>query len=362
MKILHIIPNLQTGGAESLMVDLLPRLQDEGNSVELLLFDGIRTPFYNILEAKGIRIHTLGTIKNVYHPLYLWRMYRFLRCNKYDVIHTHNTAPQLFAALCSALCTMILCTTEHSTSNRRRSWKWYRPIDKWMYSRYRRIICISDAAEKNLREHLKLQQDDAICTIYNGVDVKRYTEARPTEDIHPIHGRKAIIMVGRFCYQKDQDTLIRAIALLPEERYELWLLGNGERENELRKLSIQLGVEKRVRFLGIRMDVANVLKAADIVVMSSHFEGLSLSNIEGMASGRPFVASDVDGLREVTNGYGILFPHEDAQALANTLRQLSQDTNYYDEIVKRCLERAMQYDISEMAKKYNKVYYQVYKK
>lgn len=356
MRILHIITNLETGGAEKLMVDLLPKLKDGHDKVELLLLDGKRTPFYELLEKQGVTIHVLGHIKNVYHPIYLWRMWMFLKKNKYDIIHTHNTAPQIFAAVCKVLCSVVLCTTEHNTSNRRRDLKWYRPIDKWMYSKYDKIICISDAAEKNLRDYMHLYDDDRICTIYNGVNVMNYMEAKPATELKSVNGRKVIVMVARFSYQKDQDTLIKAISLLPETEFELWLIGTGERKEELEKLSKKMGVENRVRFLGVRMDVPNVLKSADFVVMSSHFEGLSLSNIEGMASGSPFIASDVDGLREVTKGYGLLFPHQDARALANVIVKLSNNKALYDETIQKCHERALHFDISVMAKNYHAVY------
>lgn len=356
MKILHVITSLRTGGAEKLMVDLLPRLRDLGNEVELLCFDGTRTPFYEQLEATGIRIHSLGMRSNVYHPSYLFRFVRFLKKHKYDVVHTHNTAPQLFAAIGGVLCSVVLVTTEHNTSNRRRGWTWYRPIDRAMYAAYRRIICISDAAEKNLRESLNHTKDPKICTIYNGVDVHRFAKATPAPDLHPRPGRKVLVMVAGFRYQKDQDTLIRTLSLLPEDGYELWLVGNGERRGELERLCAELGVSERVRFLGIRMDVPAVLKASDVVVMSSHFEGLSLSNIEGMSVGKPFMASDVDGLREVTQGAGVLFEHGNAEQLAAEIRKLAEDKAYYGEVAARCKERALQYDISVMAASYNKVY------
>ena len=99
-----------------------------------------------------------------------------------------------------------------------------------------------------------------------------------------------------------------------------------------------------------------MLKSADVVVMSSHWEGLSLSNIEGMSSGRPFVASDVDGLREVTKGYGVLFPHGDAEALANIIRKLHDDKAYYDEVAEKCHQRALMFDIDKMVDGYEAVY------
>lgn len=356
MKILHIITNLQTGGAEKLMVDLLPRIKAMGHEVELLLFDGTRTPFYELVEQAGIKIHALGTAPNVYNPVYLWRLVRFLKSHPYDIVHTHNTAPQLFAAIGSVLCSVELCTTEHNTSNRRRDWKWYVPIDRWMYSRYAKVICISDAAEKNLREHLVKDYGDKICTIYNGADVQRFAHAEPAADLMSDKHRKALVMVARFTYQKDQDTLIKALAQLPPQEYELWLVGTGDRKAELEALCKEQGVSDRVRFLGVRMDVPNVLKAADFVVMSSHFEGLSLSNIEGMSVGKPFLASDVDGLHEVTEGAGLLFPHQNPQALAEAIRQLSDDATYYKQIADRCYERALRYDISVMARNYVKAY------
>ena len=148
--------------------------------------------------------------------------------------------------------------------------------------------------------------------------------------------------------------------LLPEE-YHLLLVGDGVRINECKQLAHTLGVEKRVHFLGIRTDVPNLLKAADVVVMSSHHEGLSLSNLEGMAAGKPFIASNVDGLREIVTGYGILFPHEDEKALAAIIQQLCNDSQYASTIAIRCQQRAFEYDISKMVAAYNAVYHEVMK-
>ena len=75
-----------------------------------------------------------------------------------------------------------------------------------------------------------------------------------------------------------------------------------------------------------------------------------------MAAGKPFVASDVDGLREVTQGYGILFPHEDAKALADIIKRLDEDKGYYDEVADRCYQRAKEYDLASTIAEYNEVY------
>ena len=355
MKILHSITSLNIGGAEKLMVDLLPRLKQRGAEVELLVFVGNRTMFYDQLEREGIKITAFAEKGSVYNPLHLVRLYRFLKKNRFDVIHTHNTAPQIFAALVAVLCSVVLCTTEHTTSNRRRDWKWYRLIDKWMYSIYRRVICISDAAEKNLREYLECCDDDPkYLTIYNGVDVDRFAKAQPLLNYKTT--KKVVTMVAGFRYQKDQDTLIRAMHHLPKEEYELWLVGDGERRGELENLVATLGLTGQVKFWGIRGDVPSLLKSSDVVVMSSHFEGLSLSNIEGMSVGKPFIASDVDGLHEMTTGAGLLFTHGDDKQLAELIAQVTTDKELYDRVAAQCQARARQYDISRMADGYMGVY------
>lgn len=354
MKTLHVITTLDTGGAEKLMVDLLPRLRDMGNGVELAVFNTGETPFYKDLRNAGIKIHAFSGPGSVYNPLHIIRLFKLMR--NFDVVHTHNTSPQIFAAICSLFCSSVLFTTEHNTNNRRRNWPGYKWIDKWMYSRYDSIICISDQAEKNLKDYLGEKQNGNICTIYNGVDVSRFVEASQCEEIvDEFRGLHTAIMVAGFREQKDHKTLIRAYKHLPED-YHLLLVGDGETRQEIEGFIQDLQLENRIHLLGLRRDVPNLLKSVDVVVMSSHYEGLSLSNIEGMASGAPFVASDVDGIREITEGFGILFPHEDDKTLSEIILKLTTDSEYREETVKKCEMRALQYDIKTMAERYNKVY------
>lgn len=354
MRILHVITSLRTGGAEKLMVDLLPRFQELGNEVELVVFDGIRTAFYEQLEKKGIKINALNVGKNVYHPSNLIKLIPFLR--KYDIIHTHNTAPQLFAAIGSCLVGKArLFTTEHNTSNRRRSIPGFKWIDKWMYKQYEKIICISDQAEENLRNYLH-DKTPKITTIYNGVDVMKYMEAEPVSAIRSEYPACYLgIMVAGFREQKDQKTLIRAYQMLPQNHH-LLLVGSGVTEDECKTLVRELGLSERVHFLGLRNDIPQLLHTADVIIMSSHYEGLSLSSIEGMACGKPFIASDVDGLREIVQGAGILFKHEDADNLADEIKKVSTNPSYEKKIVSLCQEKAKTFDISTMVKNYNELY------
>lgn len=355
MRILHVITSLTTGGAEHLMVDLLPKLRELGNEVELLIFDGKRTPFYEELEQQGIKIHSFGIGGNVYHPRNIFKLRKFM--GSYDIIHTHNTACQLFAPVAKLLkCSKVkLVTTEHNATNRRRG-KWYLKLgDKWMYAHYDHIICIADQTYSNLVDYIG--QKPNISTIYNGVDVAKFLN--PIKDISE-QDYFIITMAAAFREQKDQDTLIRAMVDLPGN-YSLRIVGDGPRRGILENLVTELGLNKRVNFLGIRTDIPDLLRDSDINVLSSHWEGLSLSSIEGMASGRPFIASDVDGLREMVKDVGILFPHGDHKQLAKEIRQLCKNPDHYELVALKCQERAKMFDISVMAQKYNELYANLFK-
>lgn len=202
MKILHVITTLDIGGAERLIVDLLPLLQQDGNQVDLLLFNGVNTPFKEELINKNIIIHQLSCWKGikhhyeVYNPVNIFRLKKYL--GNYDIIHTHNTACQYYVALAAKFCKRsILVTTEHSTYNRRRSWKLFKRFDEWMYNKYTAIICISNQASVNLIDYIGCP--DKIHTVFNGVDVSRF--CKPLKDV-----------------SKKRDFLISMIAAFRKEK------------------------------------------------------------------------------------------------------------------------------------------------
>lgn len=355
LKVLHVITSLRTGGAERLMVDLLPRLQERGLQVELAVLDGTATDFYSALEAQGIPIHALGMgVRAMHSPCCIPALRRLMR--QFDIVHTHNTPSQYFVAIASMGMKLApkLVTTEHNTTNTRRNIPWLRCVDSWMYSRYAEIIGVSQSTTQALLNYLP--QLPHCLTINNGIVVTKFQEAFPANDIIEQYSQyKRLVMAAAFRAQKDHETIIRALHLLPDD-YHLLLAGDGNRRKIVEEFGAQEQLSQRVHFLGNRNDVANVLKAADVIVMSSRYEGLSLSSLEGLASGRPVVASDVPGLREIVGNAGILFPQGDAQALAKTILALEEHSKLRQQTIEKGLQRAHHYDISTMIEAYWQVY------
>jgi glycosyltransferase involved in cell wall biosynthesis len=352
MKILEVITSLRTGGAESLISDLVPLMNDERHHTDVLVFDGTETPFMDKLVEKGVKVYALKNGTNVYNLKNIIDLLPFIK--QYDIVHTHNTACQMYVAISNKFVKNKTClvTTEHSTDNRRRHIFWFKPIDKWMYRQYSGIAAISEDANSLLKNYIGSYF--RVLTIPNGIDTGKfinalpYPEYRKDEDV-------IISMVAAFRREKDQDTLIRAFVNLPS-RYKVWLIGDGIRRKECESLAEELGISDRVKFWGIRTDVPRMLKTSDIIVMSTHYEGMSLSNIEGMCSGRPFVASDVKGIREVTSGAGVLFEEGNSKQLADIIIRLTEDRKYREDVIQRCLEQAKSYDIAKTAQAYLKLY------
>lgn len=356
MKILQLITSLRVGGAEMLAVQMADMLRLRGHEVGIAVLDGERTSLSEQAKSKGIPVIRLGG--SAYNPLAILKIARLMK--GYDVVHAHNASPQFFAAIASLFAGKgaKLATTEHNTTNRRRGSRLWRLADRWMYGRYSMIACIAEPARDNLSRHLG-RYEDRMTVIHNGIDLEAFRDPAPCPDARRDNCKCNIIMVAGFREQKDQDTLIRAVALLPESRFHLWLVGDGSRRPQLEALIKSERAEDRCTLLGLRSDVPSLLRTADITVMSSHYEGLSLSSVEGMAAGKPMIASDVPGLKEVVGGAGILFPEGDSQELARILAKLADDRSFYDAIAAQCLERARQYDIRKMIDRYENLYHQV---
>ena len=349
MKILHVISTLQTGGAEHLMVDLLPALRDLGNEVELLLINGQKTPFYKELESKGIIIHKLQENGRMYSPSHIFKVKKYLKL--FDVIHTHTSPCQFLFSFAKMLyrSKTPMVTTEHSTTNHRRGKPFLKPFDRLMYKQYKMKICISKKSLDNLAAHLGSY--DGLIEINNGINFNKFTHT--IKESLPV--TKTIIMVASMRDAKDQDTVIKAMTLL-DDKYILKLVGDGPRKQQLQQLCEKINVANKVIFMGNRTDIPELLRESDFVVLSSHWEGLSLACIEGMASGRPFLASDVQGLGEIVREYGIVFPEGDYKSLSKEIIKLSEDSIHYKVVAEKCIERAKEFDINIMANKYNNIY------
>lgn len=353
MKILHVINTLKTGGAEKLVSEIVPRLIKLGNKVDVFVFDGTTSYFKQLLINAGVNIISYKSGCNPYNPLVIFKLVNLL--NQYDIVHSHNTSPQLFVAVANLFCKPILITTEHSTSNRRRNKRGFRVIDKFMYNRYSKVICISNSTKEMLSEYIPSIQN-RLMTIYNGINTVRYSLAPRLSDDEKKTTKFVVTMVARFSYQKDHITVLKALSHLDKSQFELWLVGDGDRRGLIEYTIKNLGLSDNVRLWGQQNDVRSIIQSSDVIIQISHIEGFGLAAVEGMAAGKPVVATDIPGLSEVISGAGVLVEPQDDIELAEALKLLKNNPEFYMTTAQSCATRAKLFDIDVMAKKYNDLY------
>ena len=272
------------------------------------------------LRARGLNVEVVPRWS---HTATIWALKRICREWQPDVLVAHGFSEHLwgrYAGLAAGVPRLI--HVEHNVRERYGFWRLRKSL--WLAQRTERIIGVSRAVRDWL---VHLGHPAERCTVVlNGIELSRWTQGKPWND-----REDAIVMPARFAGQKDHFTLIRAAALLAEQglRPTVYLAGEGKSSWRQRAESLarQLGVEQQVRFMGHVSNLPELLGRVKLCVLSTHYEGLGLGLIEGMASGCCGIGTDVEGVQEVmTHGEtGFLVPHEDARALADTIASLLGD-------------------------------------
>ena len=359
MKILHIITSLELGGAEKLLTELLPAQKKYGYAVELMILSDINAVFKKDLEEKGIEIY-ISKYNSKKSPLNIFEINKKIKRENYDIVHVHLVHAQYWTRMARLLDdnkNRKYLTTEHSTSNRRRSNKILGMIDKFIFNGYDEIVSISHATENSLYDWVGGEKEK-YAVIPNGIDLSIFENSFsiPRDEIGTEMEDIILMMVSRFHESKNHKGVIEALEYLPE-KYKIVFVGDGILEEDAKNYAKEKKLESRVRFLGKRRDVPNLLKTADIIIQFSFFEGFGITAVEGMASGKPVIASDVPGLANVVSGGGIICPN-DSKKLAEVILSL-EDRKLYNHTAEMCLKKSKEYSIENSAGEYIKLYREI---
>ena len=351
MKILHITNSLSEGGVESFLLQLLPQLiKQQGYEVDVLVLNKNKTALRVEFEKLGIRVF-IGSTGNPYNPFNICCIRKYIA--DYDIIHVHLWPAQLWVAIASlGKYSHIRCiTTEHGNFNKRRLFRFYRPIEQWMYGRYRMVVGISNTSRDNLLNWIK--HHHRVISIPNGIDLSRFSlvHSYTKGELGLPDDAVVVTMVARFFPQKDHLTLIRAMKHTSKNVYLLFV-GSGETMSVCEKRVCALGLEKRIFFLGRRTDVPRILASSDICVLSTHYEGLPISVLEYMAAGKPVVVTNVDGMQNIIpDSYWLVAP-QNAEELGRKIMELVSDKNLRERVAILNKKKAGDYDLDIMVNKY----------
>jgi len=325
VKIAFVVTRAEPiGGVQIHVRDLAIGLRAGGHDVTVLVGGGGR--LLEELQAQRIRTETLRHLVAPIRPLQdaraLFEVRRALGRLRPDLVALHSSKAGIIGRLAGRSLSIPTVLTAHGWTFTPGFPIWqariYRQIERWAAPLARRIITVSHF-DRQLALDARITTPDRIVAVYNGIpDVAPELWARPERS------PPRLIMVARFEPQKDHPTLLRALAGLRELAWELDLVGEGPLMAETRSLVDALGLAERIRFLGQRRDIPNLLAAAQVSVLTSRWEGFPLTILEAMRAGLPVIATAVGGIAESVSEdeTGYLVPRGDSEALSDRLARL----------------------------------------
>lgn len=200
------------------------------------------------------------------------------------IVHTPHTYAFLFGEMFGPL--------------RRRA---FRALERRLSRLAQRIVAVSEDEGATMRSS-GVVSPEQVRVVPNGIDPMPYEAALPGAPEGSVEGRVRVLVCGLLNVAKGQDLSVSALGTSGCEDVELWIAGEGEQRAELERLAADEGVKERVRFLGHREDVPGLMKAADLLLLPSRWEGMPYVLLEAAAAGLPVVATAVDGAREFVAG------------------------------------------------------------
>lgn len=332
MNITHVVENLNRGGLERVVLDLVKLQQQQGHHCQVIcLFE--RGTLAHELDAAGIPVHACGKRRG-FDLKALSRVRRLIRAHHTDVLHSHNAVAHYLAVLASlGLGVAKLINTRHGMGGMQR-WNRAEILYRASLARTDAVAMVCEAACNGAIEH-GLVPRRKLRVVPNGLRVQEFTVAAPAarerlrQALALSPQTRLVGTVGRLNWAKDQANLIRAFRRVHDQQADsaLLLVGDGLLRPELEACARDEGLADAVHFLGDRSDVRELLQGLDVFVLSSVSEGYSMALLEASATALPIVATDVGGNREIVQHgvTGRIVPARDADALAQAILDLLRD-------------------------------------
>ncbi len=325
MRIVYIVTTASPiGGAQIHVRDLAAAVAAQGHAPSVITSG--KGPFIDDLRRLGIPVMVLRHLAVPIHAVRDWRALREIHAAlqelRPELLATHSSKAGILGRLAGRSLRVPVVFTVHG-------WAFtpgvpplhaavYRQLERLVGPLASKIITVSEF-DRRLGLAARIADEDRMVTVHNGMpDIPDSLRADPART------PARLVMVARFGVQKDHATLLGALARLQQHAWELDLIGDGPLRGEIESLAASLGLGARVRFLGQRTDVDQILANAQISLLVTNWEGFPLSILESMRAGLPVVASAVGGIEESVgdeeNGY--LVPRGEIEPLRERIERL----------------------------------------
>jgi glycosyltransferase involved in cell wall biosynthesis len=333
-KILYVIDNLEFGGGERGFLQLIKGLDRNRYRIHVAALAG--GEFYKMLKAMGIQTIAVDMSYKCNRKA-VKTLVDLLKEENYNIVHSQGARADFFTRLAVGLskrsnliCTVQMPADGFNVSIFRKAL--YRLLDRLTEKYVDGFIVVSNELKRLLIERHRIPPDK-IFKVPNGVEIDYFKPDVPATKIEFLReffglDKSSVVIgaVGRFCWQKGFDILIRSIPEIAHSNPDLKviLVGAGALKGRLEGLAESLNVLENIVFAGFRRDIKQILAAVDLLVVPSLREGFPMIVLEAMAMAKPIVASDLPGMSEqIVNGEtGILVAPKNVDALTYAINEL----------------------------------------
>lgn len=364
MEIVHCVENLERGGLERTVLELIAAQREAGHRCRVLC---LYEPGLLAAELAGQGIEVEACRKDAgLDWAGMRRMRASLRRSPGAILHTHNAAAHYHAVAAAwGLPLGCVVNTRHgmgmASAASRKEWLYRRSMPLTDH-----VVGVCEAARERFAAQGVRPRGDLLA-IPNGIRLERFAVATAqaraalAAELGWPHDSRIVGTVGRLHPVKDQSRLLHALHALRAQvpQAVLAIVGDGQMRDALQDETERLGLRDAVRFLGDRDDVPRLLAGMQAFALPSLSEGYSVALLEACAAGLPIVATDVGGNREIVRDgrNGRLVPAADTAALASALGQVVQDSGLGERMGKAGREWvAAEGSFRTMASRYERLY------
>lgn len=360
IRVLHVIDTGGPGGAETVFLYAAARL-DPARFESIAVVGGTGWLAEQI-RGRSLEPHIVPA-KGGFNVRYLRELLRLTRHYRVDAILAHLYGSAVYASIAGMFSSVPVISVLHGHSDVPAAERFSSVKSAIVRRGSRKVIFVSERLADHLRPRFGLTASQC-AVIPNGVDTTVFRPARDQSlraELRLSADTVLIGAIGNIRKPKGYDVLLRAARALVDRSRRFHLVIAGDRANalggQLDQLSVELGVQQHVTFLGLRPDVPRILNNLDVFVLSSHTEGFSIACIEAMACGVPVVATRSGGPEEILEGgAGLLVATADAASLADAIDRIISSQELAAALMERAMRRVHeQYSLATMLSRYEQL-------
>lgn len=366
-SIVFFLPSLEGGGAERTIVNIANKINRESYKAYLLIIDapteGKHKAEYSGSVCKDVEIINLGIpIRAIYYPRILFALVKMINRIKPDIIMGTMLRPNELLTLAALFFNRsIKLILRESANHLVTEYSWLeRKYIRFMYGKIADCtVALSWGVKENMVNNFGIEPSN-IRVIYNPVDIE-YIEQQMSKNVPELETSAIkLVSIGRLVKEKDQKTLIKAIAII--KKYiscKLYLLGKGELEKELKELVHSLALDEEIIFMGFQSNPYAFLAQCDLFILSSEREGFGHVIVEAMAAEVPVISTACNyGPIEIIddNFNGILSPVGNAEELAKHILDLVSDRKKMHQLKIHGKERARDFSVKKIVAQYEALF------